>query len=154
MADMPPCLAEIEQVLDGWVAGGLHHYPLKVQYEDTDLGGFVFHGQYVSFAERGRSAMLRCCEIDHNALLADNMAFTVRRVDIVFKAPSRQGEMLTVITGAKKIGRAVLRILQQICGAEGDMRAELDVEVAVIDLGKGAIRLPGFIHDRIVATMC
>ena len=154
MADAPPCLAEAAEILDGWVDGGFHHYPLKVQYEDTDLGGFVFHGQYVCFAERGRSAMLRCCGIDHNALLADNMAFTVRRVDIAFKAPSRQGEMLVVITAARKIGGAVLRISQQICGAEGDVRAVLDVEVAVIDLSKGAIRLPGFVHDRIVAMMC
>ena len=47
-----------------------------------------------------------------------------------------------------------MRLSQQICGVEDDLRAVLDVEVAVIDLGKGAIRLPGFVHDRIVAMMC
>ena len=29
--------------LDGWVADGCHHYPLRVQFEDTDAGGIVYH---------------------------------------------------------------------------------------------------------------
>ena len=149
-----PSPAVVDQVLDGWLDDGKHVFPLKVQYEDTDLGGIVYHGQYLAFAERGRSAMLRCCGIDHNALRAENMAFAVRRADIAFKAPSRQSEMLKVMTSPSRIGGAVLHLHQQILGSSGDLRADLNVEVAVIHLDRGAMRLPAEIHDRIVAMMC
>ena len=42
--------------LDGWVADGCHHYPLRVQFEDTDAGGIVYHANYLAFAERARSS--------------------------------------------------------------------------------------------------
>ena len=50
--------------LDGAMAGPSHHYPMIVQYEDTDAGGIVYHANYVKFAERGRSALLRLCGIN------------------------------------------------------------------------------------------
>ena len=43
--------------LDGWVEDGAHHYLLRVQFEDTDAGGIVYHANYLAFAERARSAI-------------------------------------------------------------------------------------------------
>ena len=42
--------------LDGWVENGAHHYLLRVQFEDTDAGGIVYHANYLAFVERARSA--------------------------------------------------------------------------------------------------
>lgn len=154
MSELPLSPEVIDRVLDGWITDNRHHLPLLVQYEDTDLGGIVYHAQYLSFAERGRSAMLRCCGIDHNALLSDNLVFAVRRVNIAYKAPSHQGEKLEVITAAEKLGGAVLHLSQQVQDLAGTLRADLTVEVAVIDLDQGARRLPKSVHDRIVAMMC
>ena len=36
---------------------------LRVQYEDTDLGGIIYHANYLKFAERARSSYLRCLGI-------------------------------------------------------------------------------------------
>ena len=41
--------------LDGWVEDGRHHYLLRVQFEDTDAGGIVYHANYLAFAERALS---------------------------------------------------------------------------------------------------
>ena len=49
--------------LDGWVEDGAHYYLLRVQFEDTDTGGIVYHANYLAFAERARSAYLRCVNI-------------------------------------------------------------------------------------------
>lgn len=49
--------------LEGWVEDGAHHYLLRVQLEDTDAGGIVYHTNYLAFAERARSAHLRCINI-------------------------------------------------------------------------------------------
>ena len=55
--------------LDGHLDDTVHRYHLRVQYEDTDAGGIVYHAQYLAFAERARSAWLRCLGIDQQALL-------------------------------------------------------------------------------------
>ena len=34
--------------LDGWAADGAHHYLLRVQFEDTDAGGIVYHANYLA----------------------------------------------------------------------------------------------------------
>ena len=49
--------------LDGWIEEGTHNYLLRVQYEDTDLGGIIYHANYLKFAERARSSYLRCLGI-------------------------------------------------------------------------------------------
>ena len=43
--------------LDGHLDDTVHSYHLRVQYEDTDAGGIVYHAQYLAFAERARSAV-------------------------------------------------------------------------------------------------
>ena len=78
--------------LDGWFDGITHRYPLRVNFEDTDAGGIVYHAQYLAFAERGRSAWLRCAGIDQPALLADaGTGFVVRRIEIDFLAAAGLG---------------------------------------------------------------
>ena len=74
-----------DAMLDGRFDAGNHLYPLRVQYEDTDAGGIVYHAQYLAFAERARSAWLRCLGIDQPAMLADDgLGFVVRRVGLIF----------------------------------------------------------------------
>ena len=48
----------------GRIVAGLHELPLRVYYEDTDAGGVVYYANYLKFAERARTEMLRCCGID------------------------------------------------------------------------------------------
>ena len=56
--------------LDGWLEEGAHHYLLRVQFEDTDAGGIVYHANYLAFAERARSALLRCIDIRQEETMA------------------------------------------------------------------------------------
>ena len=51
---------DLETVMNGWLEDDAHIYPLMVQYEDTDAAGIVYHANYINFAERARTALLRC----------------------------------------------------------------------------------------------
>ena len=37
--------AALDPALDGAFDGPCHRYPLRVQYEDTDAGGIIYHAQ-------------------------------------------------------------------------------------------------------------
>ena len=49
-------LSSCQTGLDGEIFGhdghSEHHYPLVIQYEDTDAGGITYHASYINFAER------------------------------------------------------------------------------------------------------
>ena len=58
-----------------------HVFPVRVYYEDTDAGGVVYHSNYLCFAERARTELLRGFGIDHTSLLADDgLLFAVREL--------------------------------------------------------------------------
>ena len=90
--------------LDGVLDDGKHDYHLRVQYEDTDAGGIVYHAQYLAFAERARSAWLRCLDIDQPRLLSqEKQAFVVRHMDIDFLQVTALGDVLSVASEVAKM---------------------------------------------------
>ena len=50
------------------MVGRIHHWPIRIYYEDTDSGGVVYHSNYLKFLERARTEWLRDFEIDQKAL--------------------------------------------------------------------------------------
>ena len=105
--------------LDGMLDDGKHDYRLRVQYEDTDAGGIVYHAQYLAFAERARSAWLRCLNIDQPRLLSEeNLAFVVRHIDIDFLRAAALGDVLGVTSKVVKIGGARVTLRQTITNVQ------------------------------------
>ena len=123
-------------------AGVSHTLPLRVYYEDTDAAGMVYHANYLKFAERGRSEMLRSLGFPHRKLGAeDGVGFAVRRCAIEYLAPARLEDALTVVTTLTGIGAATLAARQEIC-RDGELLADLDIVVACVGRDGRPRRLP------------
>ena len=83
--------------------GIAHVYPVRVYYEDTDAGGVVYHSNYLHFAERARTELLRSRGIDHATLLAgEGLAFAVRRCEAEYLKPARLDDVLEIRTRCLK----------------------------------------------------
>ena len=131
--------------LDGVLDDGKHCYHLRVQYEDTDAGGIVYHAQYQAFAERARSAWLRCLDIDQTGLLSkEKLAFVVRHIDIDFLQAAALGDVLDVTSEVTKIGGARVTLRQTIT----NMQFCLIVARLVVDIGFV------YLHPAGVARAC
>src|SRR5918996_5274032 len=99
----------------GRLEAGIHRFPLRVYYEDTDAGGVVYHASYLRFAERARTEMMRCLGLEHSSLRAGlGLAFTVRRCVVDYLAPAHLDDHLEVRTGLARIGGASLDLEQRI----------------------------------------
>ncbi len=72
----------------------LFRWPVRVYYEDTDAGGVVYHASYVAFYERARTEMLRHHHFSQQVLLAERVAFVVRKMTLEYFAPARLDDML------------------------------------------------------------
>jgi acyl-CoA thioester hydrolase len=126
-----------------------HTLPLRVYYEDTDAAGMVYHANYLKFAERGRSEMLRSLGFPHRKLGAENgVGFAVRRCAIDYLAPARLEDDLTVVTTLTGVGGATLHARQQI-RRDDHLLADLDVVVACIGRDGRPRRIPAALRQAL-----
>ena len=67
---------------------------IRVYYEDTDLGGIVYHTNYIKYCERARSEIF----FSKNMLphQGENSGFVVRDIKASFLATSTLGDMVEV----------------------------------------------------------
>ena len=66
--------------LDGEIRDKSHLYYFRVQYEDTDIGGIVYHAKYLNFIERARSALIRKLGFPAEELLKKKIKYRSKKV--------------------------------------------------------------------------
>jgi len=134
----------------GSIASGIHSFPLRVYYEDTDAGGIVFYANYLKFAERARTEMLRCCGVDQERLRREaGIGLVVRRAAVDFLAPARLDDELTVATRLLDHAGATLELAQEI--ARGDTAlVRLEIRAACVRADGRPTRLPPALVAAIV----
>jgi acyl-CoA thioester hydrolase len=140
---MPTAADEVtgSQVSEAERAHG-HQFPLRVYYEDTDAGGIVYYANYLKFAERARTEMLRELGFSHRDLHhGQGLGFVVRRCCVEYRQPARLDESLTVQTLIATI-RGASFDLQQRIWKNGRLTASLEVTLAMVDGSGRAARLP------------
>lgn len=94
---------------------GVHLFPIRVYFEDTDAMGIVYYANYLKFAERARTEMLRGVGFMHSQGLDDERcAFVVRRCAAEFIKPARLDDLLEVHTRLIALRGAVLDLVQDI----------------------------------------
>ena len=99
----------------GQFDGGVHAFPVRVYYEDTDLTGIVYHANYLRFMERARTEMLRALGIEAQAMLDRAEGFySVYDLTITYLAPARLDDVLTVRSRVVEVRAAATVIGQDI----------------------------------------
>jgi len=95
-------------------------WPVRVYYEDTDLGGVVYYANYLKFMERARTEWLRALGFEQTALARDRGAvFVVSSLTIDYLRPAAFNDELTVTVELEKLGAAQIMLKQGIArGAE------------------------------------
>lgn len=120
----------------------VHTHPVRVYYEDTDTGGVVYYANYLRFAERARTEMLRAAGVSHSSMAErEGLAFAVRRCDAEYLKPARLDDALEVDTGNIDLQAASLW-LDQFVRRGADVLVTMRVRLACIDRDGRPARLP------------
>jgi acyl-CoA thioester hydrolase len=89
--------------------------PIRVYYEDTDMGGVVYYANYFKFMERARTEWLRSFGFEQDELLTrEGVIFAVRSVRLDFLKPARFNDQLKVTVSLGRCGRASLTVHQRV----------------------------------------
>lgn len=124
-----------------------YELPVRVYYADTDAGGIVYHSNYLNFAERGRTEMLRAAGFAHVDLFREQgIAFAVVAIDIKYRLPAKLDDLLVVKSQVTRLGGASMDIEQNIW-RDGDLICELKVTLVCVDSSLKAVRLPQELRD-------
>lgn len=121
-----------------------HRYRVHVHYEDTDMGGIVYHANFLKFIERARSAWVRDLGVDQNAMRAAGSVFVVRRVEADFLAPARLDDVLEVETRTLSATGARL-VMDQTVTCDGKALFHAVVTIACLGAGGRPARLPAIL---------
>jgi acyl-CoA thioester hydrolase len=126
-----------------------HRHPIRVYYEDTDLGGIVYYANYLRFIERGRSEWVASLGLDQRQMQAEQgLVFAVRRVEADYLKPAHLWDDLTVTTAVTQITPARIELDQAVLrGAQTLFTAK----VTLVCLGPGhrPTRLPDTIRRHL-----
>ena len=100
---------------DGAVSGDAFLFPVRVYYEDTDAAGLVYYANYLKFAERARTEMLRHLGVEQERLRAETgLVFVVRRCAADYLLPARLDDDLVIATRLAALGGATLDLDQEV----------------------------------------
>ncbi|MDD9990181.1 MAG: YbgC/FadM family acyl-CoA thioesterase [Rhodospirillales bacterium] len=128
--------------LGGRFEGGEHVYPLRVYHEDTDAGGIVYYANYLKFAERARTEMMRGAGITHVTLLGDHdAAFVVSRCVVDYRQPALLDDEIEVRTTIDKVAGAHIEAEQRVVREEA-LLASIGLKLGCVGRNGRAVRLP------------
>jgi len=122
-----------------------HTYPVRVYYEDTDMGGVVYHANYLKFIERARSDYVRGLGNDQNAMRDDGIVWVIRRIEADYLAPAKFDDELTIETHFISLSGVRLTMGQLIKRGETEIFRATVTAVCMNAQGK-PVRLPAEIR--------
>ena len=129
------------------IEGSTFILPVRVYYEDTDAGGVVYYANYLKFAERARTEMLRHLGIESSALQdEEGMGLVVRRLDVDYIQPARLDDLLEVHLSLTKVGGASMQGVQRIVRGGEDL-VRIEIKLGCMKLSGGPARLPEKIRN-------
>ena len=133
---------------------GVFSIPVRIYYEDTDVGGVVYYANYLRYIERARTEWLRAAGFELDVIQRDLKAvFVVRRVEADYHSPALLGNLITVTAEPTDVGASRLIISQRVT-RDDELLFSAVVTLAFIasDLS-GPIRMPPAMRAAMKSTL-
>ena len=122
---------------------------IRVYYEDTDAGGLVYHANYLKFAERSRTEMLRKMKIEQNILKEKyNIQFVVKKLFIEFFIPAKLDDLLKIKSEILNIYPAKINMQQNIYH-KIQLLAKINLTLGSVNTEGKPTRLPKFVLNKL-----
>ncbi len=135
--------------LSGRIENGMHCLPIRLYHEDTDSGGIVYYANYLRFAERARTEMLRLSGINQSEMANRyGMAFAVRDCTIDFRYPARLDDLIEVRSRIDELAAATVSAMQAIWRGTEEL-ARLNVRVACLRGDGRPTRIPVWLRQAL-----
>jgi len=111
---------------------------IRVYYEDTDIGGMVYHSNYLNFCERARSQLF--FDAGRSPILEEGH-FVAKRIEAEFIKSAKFADILDVRTYLKEIKNVSFTLHQEVW-RDNEKMFEMDILLACIDFAGKMSKIP------------
>jgi acyl-CoA thioester hydrolase len=111
---------------------------IRVYYEDTDVGGVVYHSNYLNFCERARSQLF--FDAGRSPILSGGH-FVAKHIEADYLKSAKFGELLEVKTTLIQIKNASFSLLQQIF-RDDEKVFEMKIDLVYLDFEGNMAKIP------------
>lgn len=119
-----------------------HITPVRIYYEDTDAGGIVYHSNYLKYAERARTEMMRdLSDGQYARMLSDGLGFIVRRCTVDYAGAAKLDDLVEVHSRVLHVGGASISA-EQIVRRGGERLVAMEIKLGCVDGGGRPARIP------------
>lgn len=119
-----------------------HVTTVRVYYEDTDAAGIVYYANYLKFAERARSELMRdVCNGQYGRMVDSGSHFVVRRCNVDYHGSARLDDLLEVHSRMLELRGASLTA-EQVVRRSGSDLVSMTIDLACIGPGGRPTRIP------------
>lgn len=105
---------------------------LRVRYSETDAMGYVYHGNYLSFFEMGRTELLRAAGGSYRHMEEQGLFLVVTKANIQYRSPARYDDLLSITTRLDRVTFATLTHAYEI-HRDGQLLTTADITLASVD---------------------
>ncbi|MEK4250804.1 acyl-CoA thioesterase [Paenibacillus sp. FSL W7-1287] len=85
------------------MAGKWLVHPQRVRYQETDQMGVVFHGNYVTWFEIGRTEWVRALGVTYRDIEENGLLFPVIDLSVSYELPAKYDDMVIICTRMKHL---------------------------------------------------
>lgn len=123
-----------------------HYFDVRVFYEDTDMGGIVYHANYLRYIERARSDWVGTLGNDQNAMRDAGVVWVVRKINAEYLATAKFEDRLVVETYASKISGVRVIMDQKVKRGE-TVVFQAEVTAVCMNAAGQPVRLPAEVRS-------
>ena len=123
---------------------------IRVRYGETDQMGVVYHANYASYFEVGRTEWLREYGITYKFMEETGVMLPVISLEIKYKNSARYDDLLTIKTSIKKLPSARIEFDYELVNESGDLLATGSTDLVFINMKRNRpMRCPDYLLDKL-----
>ncbi len=122
-----------------------HKTKIQLRYNDSDQMGVVYHANYFTFFEQGRTDMLKFFGIDYYEIEKQGFIFPIRDVSCRYLRSIRLGEQIIVETEIKTLSKVRIDFEHKIYNQNNELKAI--GETSIICVQKDSFTVARFDRD-------
>lgn len=92
----------------------IHKHNIRVRYPETDKMGIVYHANYITWFDVGRTEFFRSLGYDYRELEAKGIWIPVLEVGCEYKSPSFYDDEVTIETHIEELTKVKIKFAYEI----------------------------------------
>ena len=123
---------------------------IRVRYGETDQMGVVYHANYATYFEVGRTEWLRQYGITYKSMEDNGIMLPVISLEIKYKNSAKYDDILTLRTSMKNLPKARIEFDYELINQSGDLLVTGNTVLVFVDMKrKRPTRCPDYLLKKL-----